>query len=192
MMVPIVLALCGVFFGREANLAFNVRRRRRQTVYSHAMEHARRIGVPLLVVGDPDTGFVTRFFGRDYGCGDICTDITGCPRCPSGLKGSLEEVLARLPPQSHIIAVEYTLEYVPKLPEAIRELERVAVPGGLYVGHVEPGSLTSKYWFGSTWVVESAPPGPWRIRRLDGRPHELPESTPGVLTGLNTRFFNAK
>lgn len=178
MIVPIALALCGLVLGREARLAFSVRRRRRRVVYNQALEHARRIGVPLLVVGDPDTGFVTRFFGRDYGCGDVCTDITGCPRCPVGLKGSLEEVLARLPARSHVIAVEYTLEYVPRLPEAIQELERVAVPGGLYVGHLEPGSLTSRYWFGGTWVVESAPPGPWRIRRLDGRPNVLPRRNP--------------
>lgn len=167
-MTPLRLALLlgGVVLANEAVLAFGTRRRTRRRLYAEALAHARRIQKPLLVVGDPDTGFVTRFFGRDYGCGDVCTDITGCPRCPVGLKGSLEEVLARLPARSHVIVVEYTLEYVPKLPEAVRELERVAVPGGLYVGHVEPGSLTSRFWFGGQWVVESAPPGPWRYRRL--------------------------
>lgn len=167
MLGRIALGVFGLFAAREAVLAFSSRRSRRKVVYEQALAHARRAGLPLLVVGDPDTGFVTRFFGRDYGCGDVCTDITGCPRCPVGLKGSLEEVLARLPSKSHVIAVEYTLEYVPKLPEAVRELERVAVPGGIYVGHVEPGSLTSRFWFGGQWVVESAPPvGPWKYRRL--------------------------
>lgn len=150
----------------EARLAFSVRRRNRRALYGRALAHARRAGVPLLVVGDPDTGFVTRFFGRDYGCGDVCTDITGCPLCPVGIQGSLEEVLSRLPSQSHVIVVQYTLEYVPKLPEAIQELERVAVPDGLYVGTVEAGSLTSRFWFGGKWEVASAPPGPWRYRSI--------------------------
>jgi hypothetical protein len=166
MIARVALALAGLLLAREARLAFVTRRAKRRRVYAEAMAHARAAGVPLLVVGDPDTGFVTRFFGRDYGCGDVCTDITGCPRCPVGLKGSLEEVLARLPARSHVIAVEYTLEYVPKLPEAVREIERVAIPGGIHVGHLEPGSLTSQLWFGGKWVVESAPPGPWRYRRL--------------------------
>lgn len=174
-LAKIALGLCGVVLANEAALAFGSRRARRRELYAQALSHARRAQVPLLVVGDPDTGFVTRFFGRDYGCGDVCTDITGCPRCPVGLKGSLEEALRRLPSRSHVIIVEYTLEYVPKLPDAVRELERVAVPGGLYVGHLEPGSLTSRFWFGGQWVVESAPPGPWRYRRLGG-PVALPRA----------------
>ena len=40
-----------------------------------------------MVVGAPDTGFVTRFFGRDYGCGDLCTDLAGC-RCPLADSGT--------------------------------------------------------------------------------------------------------
>lgn len=164
----LALLLGGIVLASEGVLAFSTRRRKRRSLYAQALSHARLVQKPLLVVGDPDTGFVTRFFGRDYGCGDVCTDLTGCPRCPVGLKGSLEEVLARLPAQSHVIVVEYTLEYVPRLPEAVRELERVAVPGGLYVGYLEAGSLTSRFWFGGQWVVESAPPGPWRYRRLGG------------------------
>lgn len=174
-LVKVALGLCGVVLAGEAALAFGSRRTRRRELYAQGLAHARRAQVPLLVVGDPDTGFVTRFFGRDYGCGDVCTDITGCPRCPVGLKGSLERVLERLPDRSHVIVVEYTLEYVPRLPDAVRELERVAVPGGLYVGHLEPGSLTSQFWFGGQWVVESAPPGPWRYRRL-GEPVALPRA----------------
>jgi hypothetical protein len=150
----------------EAATAFGPRRARRRAVYAQALAHARAVGKPLLVLGDPDTGFVTRFFGRDYGCGDVCTDITGCPLCPNGIRGSAEAVLARLPSRSHVIAVEYTLEYVEDLPAAIRELERVAVPGGIHVARVEPGSLTSRFWFGGKWVLDSAPPGPWAYRRV--------------------------
>jgi hypothetical protein len=162
--LKVVGALWGALAVREIGLAFVSRRKRRRDVYAEAMSHAQSLGVPLLVVGDPDTGFVTRFFGRDYGCGDVCTDLTGCPQCPVGVRGSLEEVLAGLPTASHVIAVQYTLEYVPNLPEAIRELERVAVPCGLHVGLLEPGSLTSRFWFGGHWIIDDH--DPWRYRHV--------------------------
>lgn len=127
---------------------------------------------PLMVVGDPDTGFVTRFFGRDYGCGDVCTDITGCPSCPNGIRGPLETVLPRLPSSSYVVYVSCTLEYVTDLPRCIRELERVAVSGGIFVVRVEQPHSTFTLYPGAKWILDSAPPtGPWRYRpTLGARP----------------------
>lgn len=167
MLGRLAAAVACIALASEASTAFGPRRARRRAIYDLGLAHARRAGVPLLVIGDPDSGFVTRFFGRDYGCGDVCTDITGCPKCPNAIKGSADDVLSRLPPRSHVIVVEYTLEYVDDLPRTIREIERVAIPGGIYVACVEPGSITSRFWFGGKWAVDSAPPrGPWRYRRI--------------------------
>ncbi|PCC74683.1 hypothetical protein NAEX_07780 [Nannocystis exedens] len=38
------------------------------------------LGRRLVVIGDPDAGMHTRLM-RAYGCGDLCIDMNGCPRC---------------------------------------------------------------------------------------------------------------
>jgi len=43
----------------------------RGAVFAAAAERAQKLGRPLLVVGDPDSGMHTRLL-RAYGCGDIC------------------------------------------------------------------------------------------------------------------------
>lgn len=178
-MLRLLLLCAGVAAAHEAVLAFGPRLTRRKELFRRASERALELGLPLLVVGDPDTGFVTRFFGRAYGCGDLCTDLTGCPKCPHGIAGRLEDVLPRLRARSHVVFVSCTLEYVDDLPSVVRELERVSVPGGLFVATVEPGSLTNLFYLGgSNWELDSAPPdGPFRYRQI-GRPRAaLPSRT---------------
>lgn len=162
------LALYGLGFiaTREAYTAFVGRRQVRAREYAVAQAHARAIGAPLLVLGDPDTGFITRHFGRDYGCGDVCTDVSGCPACPSRLQGRAEDVLPLLPSRSHVIFVSLTLEYVDDLPRVIAELERIAVDRtAIHVVAIEPGSSTFFLYPGAKWVVRSAPPKTWSFRR---------------------------
>lgn len=166
---PFALAL-GFVAGSELHTAFVRRRRNRRQLFAEAQARARATGAPLLVVGDPDTGYVTKHYGRDYGCGTVCTDLTGCPSCPTGLRGRLEDVLPRLSAQSYVVFVSCTLEYVQDLPHCVRELERVAVPGGLFVVPVETPHSTFVLYPGANWVLLSAPPrGPWRYRRYGSR-----------------------
>ena len=153
----------GTFAAGEAITAFGVRRWNRRAAFRAAAETAARLRRPLMVVGDPSTGFVTRFFGRDYGCGDVCTDLTGCPTCPAGIAGPLEEVLPRLPSASHVVFESCTLEYVTDLPKVVRELGRVAVPGGIFQVRVEPRSSTFWLYPGARW--EYGADGVWRSRR---------------------------
>lgn len=116
-----------------------------------------------MVVGDPDSGFITRFFGRDYGCGDVCTDIQGCSGCPVEIREPLETALTRIPMASHVIYVSCTLEYVTDLPHVIQELERVAIPAGLFVVTVDPTHLSTWYGYpGGKWVLFDAPFGEHR------------------------------
>lgn len=164
--LPIGAAAMGAYIAREIGVCFFDRRDARRRLYQAATDRARQTGAPLLVVGDPDAGFVTQFFGRDYDCGDICTDLTGCPSCTGGIPGPLEEVLPRLPSRSAVVYVSCTLEYVTDLPKCIEHLERVAIPGGLFVVKIEPDSSTFWLWELAKWQLHEAPPdGRWVYRR---------------------------
>lgn len=146
----------GTYLVGEAFTAFGVRRWNRRAAFRLAAEAAARLQKPLLVVGDPDSGFVTRLFGRDYGCGDVCTDLTGCPLCPSGIRGRLEDVLPRLGDKSVVIYESLTLEYVDDLPAIARQIDRV---GARYFGvRLEPGSSTFLLYGRPKWVIRSMQP----------------------------------
>lgn len=164
-MIPLLGKLALVFFCVETADALVVRRWWRRRSFRAALDKARELRRPLLVVGRPQAGFINAVVGPDYGCGDVCTDIVGCAPCPKDLRGPLEEVLPRLATKSYVVYVSCTLEYVNDLPKCIRELERIAVPGGLFVVRVAPGSSTFWLWPGAKWVLSSAPPGPWRYTR---------------------------
>jgi hypothetical protein len=165
--LPLLGTFAGIYVAADTYSCLVARRAARRALYARAQARARELGLPLLVVGDPDTGFITKHFGRDYQCGTVCTDLTGCPACPVRLRGPLEEVLPTLAPGSHVIFVSATLEYVTDLPLCIRELERVAVPRGLFVVRVEPYSSTFWLYPGAKWVLHEAPPSTrWVYRRF--------------------------
>lgn len=164
-MIGLLAKLGAAYFGAEAVDALLLRRSERQRVYRAALLRAIELGKPVMVVGAPRGGFVNHVVGTDYGCGDVCVDLVGCAPCAKHIEGRLEDVLPQMPAASHVIFVSCTLEYVDDLPKCIAELQRVAVPGGLFVVRVRPGSSTFWLWPGAKWVLLSAPPGPWRFRR---------------------------
>ena len=69
-----------------------IRQCKRYFIYKEAVEYSKKIKKPLLVIGDPDSGWMTRNFGRLYGCGDICTDLYDCPKCKISEKGDILDV----------------------------------------------------------------------------------------------------
>ncbi len=146
----------------ELFVSLVVRRARRRSLYAAALERAHATGKPLLVFGDPDEGIVDPLLGRSYGCGDVCTDLTGCPRCPSGLPGRAEDVLPRLPANSHVVFASCVLEYVDDVEHVARELWRVS-GGDLFVAHVEPHSLTARLYPGARRRILRAPPDGPRV-----------------------------
>lgn len=164
-MLPLLGKLALAYVGVEAADALVVRRLWRRRTYRAALLKARELGLPLLVVGRPKAGYINDVIGPDYGCGDICTDIVGCSPCPEQIKGPLEEVLPKLRSGAFVIYVSCTLEYVTDLPKIVRELDRVAAPGGLFVVRVAPGSSTFWLWPGAKWIISSAPPGEWKFMR---------------------------
>lgn len=136
----------------ESGLAlrrFEVRRR----VYEAAARRAVELGRPLIVVGDPDAGAHTRLV-RAYGCGDLCVDLRGCPRCRVMQAVDLTEgPVAGVADDSAVVYVSCVLEYVSDPAAALRELYRMAgAPDNLFLVFVEPKSLTSTLYPGARWA----------------------------------------
>ena len=72
-----VLGYVGLVEGTAAMIRF----RERKAAFQAAAERAAALDRRLVVIGDPDAGMHTRLM-RAYGCGDVCVDLNGCPKCP--------------------------------------------------------------------------------------------------------------
>jgi hypothetical protein len=120
-----------------------------------AKTRSKETGKKLLVIGDPDNGFSNKYFGSDYGCGDLCVDLIGC-NCPNQIKSKIETILPKLQTDSYVIYISCVLEYVDNnvIDGIITELKRV---GGkdVFIVTVDPYSLTSIFYFGSLFTGES-------------------------------------
>lgn len=145
------LLLGGVVIA-EGGLAlhrFEVRRQR----YEAAVRRASELSRPLVVVGDPDAGAHTRLL-RAYGCGDLCVDLRGCPRCEVMQAADLTQgALRGVADDSAVVYVSCVLEYVVDPEAALRELYRMAgSPENLFLVLVEPYSLTAALYPAARWT----------------------------------------
>ena len=107
-----------------------IRQCKRYFIYKEAVEYSKKIKKPLLVIGDPDSGWMTRNFGRLYGCGDICTDLYDCPKCKISEKGDILDVLKNKGDNSFVIFESCVLECIfdkNKRKHIKNEIKRVAV-----------------------------------------------------------------
>lgn len=174
----IALWALGLVAVREAWLALGPRRWRRRDGYAAAKARAEELGLPLLVVGAPHAGFVNVWLS-DYGCGDLCVDLEGCPGCERAVTGRAEDVLPMLPDGSAVAFVSCTLEYVDDVERVWRELRRVA-GREVFVVTVEPWSLTAFFFPGAQRRMLSVPapgarggisyrPLPWARTTTDAR-----------------------
>jgi hypothetical protein len=144
--------LLGGAMAAESGLAvrrFEARRR----AYQAAVRRASEAGRPLIVVGDPDAGTHTRLV-RAYGCGDLCIDLRGCPRCEVMKAADLTQgPVAGIADDSAVVYVSCVLEYVADPEAALRELRRMAgSPDNLFLVFVEPWSLTAALYPGARWA----------------------------------------
>ena len=133
--------------------------RSRERLFDLARKRAALLGRPLVVIGDPDTGMHTRL-ARAYDCGELCVDLTGCPSCPFGARVDLNR--ERIPARdgSAVVFISCTLELVEDLPQAWREILRVAGDRrNVFVAHIQPRCLTAWFYPGVRWRIEQAPPG---------------------------------
>jgi len=141
---------------REGFIAIGPRRKRRQTLYAEAVARAHATQKPLIVFGAPTQKFV-QAVTHDYGCGDLCIDLYGCPGCTSFIAGRPEEVLPRLGTASAVVFVSDALERVDDIEGVVRELQRIS-GGDLYVSHTDPTTLAAWAWPGSHYRILQAPP----------------------------------
>jgi hypothetical protein len=117
----------------------------RRKLFKLAEARSKFTGKKLVVVGDPDNGVGTKFTGRDYTCGDICVDITGCPGCPNGVKSDLESYLKTIDLNEHIIFISCTIEYIPDITNILEDLSKIP-PENLFVVNIQWYNLCSYYY----------------------------------------------
>lgn len=115
----------------------------RRENYLKAKERAAELQRPLLVIGDPNTGAITRMFPA-AGCGDLCIDLSGCPGCPSGQVVDVTGGFPSLESNSAVVFISCVLEYIPNPNDVYAEALRVAgATENLYVVTVDPDSVTA-------------------------------------------------
>ena len=130
----------------------------RREVYDLAARRAGAVHRPLVVVGNPDGGAVTRLY-RAYGCGDLCVDITGCPLCK--VVQAADVTAGPVPgvaDDSAVVFVSCVLEYVGDAAAAVREIVRMAGSAeNIFAVSVQPWTLTAALYPGARWTaVQSA------------------------------------
>ncbi len=131
---------------------FEIRRR----VYETAVRRAAELGRPLIVIGDPDAGAHTRLV-RAYGCGDLCIDLHGCPKCSVMQAADLTQgPVPGVADDSAVVYVSCVLEYVADPAAALRELIRMAgTPENLFIVFVHPWSMTAALYPGARWTGDA-------------------------------------
>lgn len=142
----------GAMVGAEM-VAAVVRQRSRSRTYDAALALARRLGRPLVVVGDPDAGASTALL-RAYGCGDVCVDLNACPACPGSQAVDLTRERARVADDSAVVFSSCVLEYVSDPDTAWRELLRMAgAPERVLLTTVQRWTGTAALYPGARWMV---------------------------------------
>ena len=135
---------------REGTVAW-ARFAERKRLFAVARGRARATGRSLVVVGDPDAGAHTKL-ARAYGCGDLCVDLNGCPKCSNALKLDIAKGRIPVSDNSAVIFVGCVLEYVDDVKAAWLELRRAA-GAELFVATVGGWSLTTRLFPGAKWSL---------------------------------------
>ena len=146
-------AILGGLTAAEGTFALQ-RWKARRDLYNQAASRAAALGRPLVVVGDPDAGAHTRLH-RAYGCGDLCVDLRGCPRCPVVQVADIGAgPVPGVDDDAAVVFVSCVLEYVEDAPAAVRELERMAgSPENLFAVSVQPWTMTAALYPGARWTA---------------------------------------
>lgn len=129
-----------------------VRFEERKRLFHAAAARAATIGRPLVVVGDPDGGFHTRFL-RAYDCGDLCVDRAGCPACPVALVADITKgPLPGIADDSVVVFISCVFEYVEDLDASMVEISRIAGHrDNIFAVTVQRWTLTSRLYPGARW-----------------------------------------
>jgi len=121
------------------------RKLNRRTLFQSAKNRAIETNKKLLVIGDPYNGVASISTGNDYDCGDLCIDLTGCPKCTNSIKTKLEDIISEINLDEYIIYISCVLEYVDELPKILSYLNKVDSKD-IYVVTVEWYSLNAFFY----------------------------------------------
>ena len=127
------------------NIISMIRKLKRRNQFKRASKRAHDTNKQLLVIGDPYNGIASITTGSDYTCGDVCVDITGCPKCDNGVKARLEDYLPTINLDEYVIYISCVLEYVDDLPLILSYLNKVP-SNDLYVVNVEWYTITAYFY----------------------------------------------
>lgn len=131
------------------------RKAERRKIYSKALKKSQETGKKLLVIGDPNNGSGNKITGKDYECGDICVDLTGCPGCTVGVKGDIRNVIKGMKDNEYVIFCSCVLEYVDgDITDLVKDLVRVS-GGDLFIVSVEKWSIIAYIYYGRLLTGES-------------------------------------
>ena len=115
---------------------------RRHDVFMKAKDKSVETQKPLLVIGDPNSGFWNKNVTKGYGCGDICIDLRGCNACPDSITGDVLVELKKMPDNKYVIYESCVLEYIVDKKEIKEEINRVS-GGDYYEVRINPSIFTS-------------------------------------------------
>lgn len=135
---------------RETYLALGPRREHRRAVFEQAVKAAENLGLPLIVLGDPDGGVLNHILGRQWQCEGkvrvLCIDPKGCGICANQMQGWPELELAKLPNKSAVIYDPGAFAEAANGAELAAQMHRVGAQ--VFMADAEPTSLTSFFGWG--------------------------------------------
>ena len=132
-----------------------IRKIKRKVYYKKAVKRAKETNKKLLVIGDPYNGIASITTGLDYNCGNLCIDLTGCPKCDNAIKGRLEDIIPTLNLNEYIIYISCVLEYLDDLPLVMSYLNKIN-KNDLFIVNVEWYSLMA--YFYPYYLTDERPP----------------------------------
>ena len=132
-----------------------IRKIKRKVYYKKAVKRAKETNKKLLVIGDPYNGIASITTGLDYNCGNLCIDLTGCPKCDNAIKGRLEDIIPTLNLNEYVIYISCVLEYLDNLPLVMSYLNKVN-KNDLFIVNVEWYSLM--VYFYPYYLTDERPP----------------------------------
>ena len=132
-----------------------IRKIKRKVYYKKAVKRAKETNKKLLVIGDPYNGIASITTGLDYNCGNLCIDLTGCPKCDNAIKGRLEDIIPTLNLNEYVIYISCVLEYLDNLPLVMSYLNKVN-KNDLFIVNVEWYSLMA--YFYPYYLTNEQPP----------------------------------
>lgn len=129
----------------------------RRVSFAAAARRAVELDRPLVVIGDPDAGAHTSMI-RAYGCGDLCVDLRGCPRCAHHRIADITRgPIPGIADDSAVVFVSCVLEYVSDVEAARDEILRIAgEPANAFLVTVQPWTFTAALYPGARWTGSSA------------------------------------